>query len=206
VGSPKDITGEVTSHKPGDAVAIDLIHKGKPSKLDVTLGTKPEEIAAAEPMPLDAGQLDGIPRDLADRIKKAIAGNILDLQLGADEAEVGPQMEEAMRELKQRMQGAVGQALLPPGDDSAKPGVQGAATIRMKDAQGSVEVKSTDGSKEVTLRDQQDNVTWNGPWDTAQDKEAAPADVRKRVESLNIDHSFKGAGLRLQMNQVAPGE
>jgi membrane-associated protease RseP (regulator of RpoE activity) len=207
VGSPKDITGEVTSHKPGDAVSIDLIHKGKPSKLEVTLGTKPEEIAAAEPMPLDAGQLDGIPRDLADRIKKAIAGNILDLQLGADDADVGPQMEEAMRELKQRMQGAMGQALLPPGDPSAKSGVQGAATIRMKDAQGSVELKSTDGSKEVTLRDQQDNVTWNGPWDTAQDKEAAPADVRKRVESLNIDHSFKGAGLRLQMNQAAaPGE
>lgn len=208
VGSPKDITGEITSHKPGDAIAVELIHQGKPSKLDITLGTKPEEIAASDPMPLDAGQLDGIPKDLADRIKKAIAGNLggLDLQLGADDADVGPQMEEAMRELKQRMQGAMGQALLPPDDAAAKSQVQGAATIRMKDAQGSVEVKSADGSKEVTLRDQQDNVTWNGPWDTAQDKEAAPPDVRKRVESLNIDHSFKGAGLRLQMNQAAPEE
>ena len=111
-----------------------------------------------------------------------------------------------MRELKQRMQGAMGQALLPPDDAAAKSNVQAAATIRMKDAEGSVEVKSADGSKEVTLRDQQDNVTWNGPWDTAQDKEAAPPDVRKRVESLNIDHSFKGAGLRLQMNQAAPGK
>ncbi len=208
VGSPKDITGEITSHKPGDAVAVELIHKGKPSKLDITLGTKPEEIAATDPMPLDAGQLDGIPKDLADRIKKAIAGNLggLDLQLGADDADVGPQMEEAMRELKQRMQGAMGQALLPPDDAAAKAHVQGAATIRMKDAQGSVEVKSADGSKEVTLRDQQDTVTWNGPWDTAQDKEAAPPDVRKRVESLNIDQSFKGAGLRLQMNQAVPEE
>ena len=159
-------------------------------------------------MPLDPDQFDGIPKDLAERIKKAIAGNLggLDLQLDADDAQVGPQMEEAMRELKQRMQGAMGQALLTPGAAAANPQVQGAATIRMKDAQGSVEVKSTDGSKEVTLRDEQDNVTWNGPWDTAQDKEAAPADVRKRVESLNIDHSFKGAGLRLQMNQAAAPE
>jgi membrane-associated protease RseP (regulator of RpoE activity) len=206
VGSPKDITAEVTSHKPGDAVSVDLIHQGKPTKLDITLGTKPEEIAVAEPMPLGPNQLDGIPRDLADRIKKAIAGNILDLQLGADDAQVGPQMEEAMRELKQRMQGAMGQALLPPDDAAAQSHVQGAATIRMKDGQGSVEVKTIDGAKEVTLRDQQDNVTWNGPWDTAQDKEAAPAEVRKRVEGLNIDHSFKGAGLRLKMNQVAPEE
>lgn len=208
VGSPKDITGEVTSHQPGDAVSVDLIHKGKPSKLDITLGAKPQEFTAVDPAPLGPDQLDGIPRDLADRIKKAIAGNLggLDLQLGADDADVGPQMEEAMRELKQRMQGAMGQALLPPDDAAAKSNVQAAATIRMKDAEGSVEVKSADGSKEVTLRDQQDNVTWNGPWDTAQDKEAAPPDVRKRVESLNIDHSFKGAGLRLQMNQAAPGK
>ena len=42
VGSPKDITGEITSHKPGDSVSVDLIHQGKPSKLDITLGTKPE--------------------------------------------------------------------------------------------------------------------------------------------------------------------
>lgn len=207
VGSPKDITGEVTSHKPGDAIAVDLIHQGKPTKLDVTLGTRPGDIAAAEPRPLDPGQFDGIPKDLADRIKKAIAGNILDLQLGADGDQAGPQMEEAMRELKQRMQGAMGQVLLPPADAAdPKSHVQGAATIRMKDAQGSVEVKSSDGSKEVTIRDQQDNVVWNGPWDTAQDKQAAPADVRKRVESLNIDHSFKGAGLRLQMNQAAAPE
>lgn len=208
VGSPKDITGEVTSHKPGDSVSVDLIHKGKPSKLDITLGAKPREFAAADPRPLDPGQLEGIPKDLADRIKNAIAGNLggLDLQFGADDAQAGPQIEEAMRELKLRMQGAMGQALLPPADDAAKAQVQGAATIRMRDAQGSVELKSNDGSKEVTIRDQQDNVVWNGPWDTAQDKQAAPPDVRKRVESLNIDHSFKGAGLRLRMNQVPPEE
>jgi serine protease Do len=209
VGSPKDITGEVTSHQPGDSVSVELIHKGKPTKLDITLGTKPEEVAAADPMPLDPEQFDGIPKDLADRIKNAIAGNLggLGLPLGADQAQVGPQMEEAMRELKQRMQGAMGQALLLPDAAGANANVQGSSTIRMKDAQGSVELKSTDGSKEVTLRDQEDNVTWNGPWDTAQDKQAAPADVRKRVEGLNIDHSFKGAGLRLQMGQApAPEE
>ena len=59
-------------------------------------------------------------------------------------------------------------------------------------------MKSNDDSKEVTIRDKQDNVVWNGPWDTAQDKQAAPEDVRKRVDGLNIDDTFKGAGLRLK--------
>ncbi|MEY3895568.1 MAG: hypothetical protein RLZZ214_1087, partial [Verrucomicrobiota bacterium] len=125
----------------------------------------------------------------------------LDLQLGDAEADAEPGIENAMRELKKRMQGALGDALIQPDNlPGGKVELQGGATIRMNDAQGSVEVKSTEGSKEVTIRDKQNNVVWNGPWDTAQDKQAAPADVRQRVESLNIDGSFKGPGLRLQMN------
>ena len=74
----------------------------------------------------------------------------------------------------------------------------------MMDNQGCVEVKSKDGSKEVTIRDQQDQITWSGPWDTAQDKAAAPPDVRQRVDGLNIDNDFKGNGLRLHMRQAPP--
>lgn len=205
VGSPQDISEQVTAHKPGDAVELDLIHKGKATQLKINLGSKPQEFAANDPQTVDPLQFDGIPKELAERIRKAVEGNLrgLDLQLEDAEAQVGPKMEEAMRELKLRMQGAIGQGFALPGDDGdAKAQVQGGATIRMNDGKGSVEVKSADGSKEVTIRDQQDNVVWNGPWDTAQDKEAAPADVRKRVDSLNIDKDFKGAGLRLQMNQA----
>lgn len=204
VGSPQDISKQITSNKPGDSVTLDLIHKSKPAQLSITLGVKPREYAAMEPQALDPFNLDGIPRDLAERIKKAVAGNLrgLDLQLGDDEAQIGPQMEDAMRELKKRMQGALGEGFVLPGDEAeGQIQTHGGATIKMKDADGSVEVKSSDDSKEVTIRDQQDKVVWNGPWDTAQDKEAAPADVRKRVESLNIDNTFKGAGLRLKMNQ-----
>lgn len=205
VGSPQELATQITAHQPGDSVELDLIHKGKPTKVMVALGIKPEDLAANEPQALDPLKLDGIPRDLAERIRKAVEGNLggLDLQFGADEA--GPQMEEAMRELKKRMQGAIGQGFVP-GDAAGKVQVQGGATVRMNDAKGSVEVKSTDGAKEVTIRDPQNNVVWNGPWDTAQDKEAAPADVRERVEALKIDNNFKGTGLRLQLNQPEVGE
>ena len=203
VGSPQEMSAQVTAHKPGDSVALDCIRKGKATRLDVTLGTKPEEFAAMEPQALDPLHLDGIPKDLAERIRKAIEGNLggLDLKLGDDGADAGPQIENAMRELKKRMEGALGDALIQPDNlPGGKVELQSGATIRMNDAQGSIELKSNDGSKEVTIRDKQNNVVWNGPWDTAQDKQAAPADVRQRVESLNIDGSFKGPGLRLQMN------
>jgi serine protease Do len=203
VGSPQEMSAQVTAHKPGESVALDFIRKGKSSRLDVTLGTKPDEIAAMEPQALDPLQLDGIPKDLAERIRKAVEGNLrgLDLQLGDALDDAEPGIEDAMRELKKRMQGALGDALIQPDNlPGGKVELQGGATLRMNDAQGSIEVKSNDGSKEITIRDKQDKVVWSGPWDTAQDKQAAPADVRERVESLNIDGGFKGPGLRFQMN------
>jgi len=147
-----------------------------------------------------------LPKDLADRVRDAIEGNLGGFELGGNKAPIPPRMEEAMRDLQKRMQGVVGKAVLPDGDVANKVQVQGGATIKQMDNQGSVEVKAKDGAKEVTVRDQQGNVTWNGPWDTAQDKAAAPADIRQRVDSLNIDSSFKGGGLRLQMRPAAPPE
>ncbi len=62
-------------------------------------------------------------------------------------------------------------------------------------------------AKEVTIRDKDNKVSWNGPWDTEQDKAAAPDDVRRRVERLNLDSKFQGNGLRLQMRpQILPDD
>jgi hypothetical protein len=141
--------------------------------------------------------LEGLPNDLAERVRKAIEGNIggLDLHFGEDAGQVPPAMEEAMKELKERMRGG----LLPNNDEPrGKVEMRSGATFRMKDPQGSIEIKTNDGSKEVIIRDSNDKITWNGPWDTEQDKAAAPEDVRKRVESLNLDPDFKGNGLRLR--------
>ena len=205
VGSPLEISKQVSGHQPGDSISIDLIHQGKPSTLEVTLGTRPTEIADNAPHTLNQLDLENLPKELADRVRDAIAGNIGGFDLGGDPGQAPPQIEEAMRDLQKRMQGAIGQAGFPlPGGGVGKVQIQGGGIFRQMDPQGSVEVKANDGAKEVTVRDPQGNVTWSGPWDTAQDKAAAPADIRQRVDALNIDDSFKGGGLRLQM-RPAPG-
>ena len=207
VGSPLEITRQIASHQPGESLTLELIHKGKSVKLDVTLGLKPAEMAALEPPSQEPLNLEDIPKELADRLRQAIEGNLggMDLHLGDEEGQIPPRMDQAMRDLRKRLQGAMGQAFIQPADDDAgKVQVQSGATIRMMDNQGCVEVKSKDGSKEVTIRDQQDQITGSGPWDTAQDKAAAPPDVRQRVDGLNIDNDFKGNGLRLHMRQAPP--
>jgi len=204
IGSPADISKCIAAQKPGDKVTLEIIHKGKPAKVEIILGSRPAGIAAVEPESMDQLNLDEFPKELADRIRGAIEGNLggLDLKLGEDrDPQVLPQMGEALREMRKRMQNAMG---VPPA--AGVPGniqMNSGATLRMKDPQGSIEIKSNNGSKEVTIRDNEDKVVWTGPWDTDQDKAAAPADIRKRVDTLNLDPDFKGNGLRLQMR--APG-
>jgi hypothetical protein len=204
ITSPAVLSKCIAGKKPGETITVELIHQGKPAKLEVTLGDRPPDLAAVAPQALEPFNLEELPDELAERIRGAIEGNLggLDLQLGDDAGQMKPQMENAMRELKKRMAGG-----FMFEDAPVERGIQlnTGATFRMKDPEGSIEVKSNDGGKEVTIRDNADKVIWSGPWDTAQDKAAAPDDVRKRVASLNLDNDFKGNGLRFQMRpQPAP--
>ena len=206
VGSPQDLTKEVQARKPGDTIHLDVIQKGKAAGLDVTLGARPEQLGGIGLQPLEQLNLDGLPKDIADRLRGALQGNAGGFNLNIEEGavEIAPQMDLAMREMKKRMEKAM-EGL----DAQVIPGVpeinahQG-ATIRKSDQEGSVEIKINDGSKEVTIRDKDDNIVWTGPWDTEQDKAAAPRGVSERVDRLNLDTNFKGPGLRLRFNGDAP--
>ena len=199
VNSPQELSEKIAEHEAGEVLPIDLIHHGSSSSTQVTLGLRPADLAAMQP--LDPLALDALPQDLAERIRKAIEGNIgqLDLLGGATDQAL-PDMADAIRQLQKRMEQEIGGAAPAP----AAGNVQAEATVKFNDRDGSIEVKSKDGGKEVTARDANGSITWSGPWDTEQDKAAAPPDVRSRVDSLNIDPNFKGGGLRFQMNPAQP--
>jgi hypothetical protein len=199
IGSAMDLTREVRAHKPGDKVRLDLIHKGKPAGLDVTLGVRPQDDGIAlNRQPMQELNLHGVPEEMADRIRKALEGNVGGMHLDIEHGNP-KQLEDAVDQMRKRMEEAV-QGLggkIVPGIQNAE--IQQQATIIMSDPEGSVELHSKDGNKEVTVKDQDKNIVWTGPWETEQDKAAAPADVRRRIDRLNIDTKFKGNGIRLQM-------
>lgn len=207
VGSSEDLTRKVSACKPGDKVRLDLIQSGKPANIDVTLGARPAQMAAPQAgrlNQLNDLNLDGVPRELADRVRRMIEGNLGDVRLdfGQDMQDAAPQFEDAMREMKQRMEKAMQGLQIP--DIPAVPQergiqIQQGATLRLMDDQGSIELKSNHGGKEVTVRDKDQKIVWSGPWDTDQDKAAAPEDIRERVERLNFDGD--GNRLRLQFNR-----
>ena len=198
VTSSQDLTKAVAAHQPGDKVHLDLIHHGKATGIDVTLDSRPDELAAIDPHPLDHLNLEGIPKELAERVRRAIECNLggidMDVQDGA--LEIAPKMRELKKRMEQALEGMNGQLI--PGD-LPRIDIQQGATFRMMDDHGSIELKSNEGNKEITVRDKDNKIVWNGPWDTAQDKAAAPEDVRQRVERLHLDTQFHGNGLRLHL-------
>lgn len=208
IGSHADLAKEVQRHQTGEEIAIDLVHQGKPVTKSVTLIPRPDGGGvAAAPAELDNLKLDGMPEDQFKRIREAIDRQLRAMEGGAPQLQEMPggdamkdaekQMGEArkrMAEMQKRMADAMGQGA---------GGIQmhSNATVRIADGDGSVEMKSVDGGKEATVRDRAGKEIWSGPWDTAQDKAAAPPDVRARLERLNLDPNFKGQGLRLQLGR-----
>ena len=216
VGSPKEISTQISTHQPGETIKIELVHKGQPTTLDITLGIKPAELANAAHETLDSSNLDGFPTELADRVRDAIAGNVMELNLDDDATQLEQQVkqaignlrlqmrtqgasdegfarhaaevEQSIRKLRLHTQGASGQsgAAQPIVPDLAKVESSTATTFKMTDEQGSTELKTQNGAKVVTVRDPNGNLTWSGPWDNAQDEAAAPAEIRQRVEGLHL--------------------
>lgn len=215
VGSPEELTVRINTRKPGEKIRMDVIHHGKAAGIDVTLGERPAHLTTPAPGPLDQLNLDGVPEDLANRVRRMIEGNLgemkLDFQKGVDEA--APQIEDAMRKMREQMGKAMEGLKLPEMPQIPQQGgIQGGievhqgATFRLMDNDGSIELKSVEGGKEITVRDKDQNIVWTGPWDTEQDKAAAPEDVRRRVERLDFDAGGNGLRLRLRNMPHVPGE
>jgi membrane-associated protease RseP (regulator of RpoE activity) len=189
-GSPQELTALIGDSAPGTKVTLDIIRKGDPANLDVTLGERPEQGVAAQPDAMDELPLDGVPPEFAKRLRRMIEGNVGRFDLQFNDAaggihDIAPQLENQIEQLKKQI-GGLDQAEFPQLPDLPD-AIQSKATskIRVMDENGSVEIASTDGAKEVTVRDKDDKVVWTGPWDTDQDKAAAPDDVRKRVERFD---------------------
>jgi membrane-associated protease RseP (regulator of RpoE activity) len=201
VTSSRDLTKTVAKHQPGATIHLHLIHRGEPKELDVTLGTRPASITGMNDRPLDPLNLDGMPKELADRIRGTIEENLGKLEMNGEPAmeDGDPHRQDAMREMRNHIQDAMDGLNKPLAPGKPNIDLQQGAAIRLMDEQGSIELKAQEGGREVTLRDKDNNVTWNGPWDTDQDKAAAPDAVRQRMNRLNLDSKFEGNGLRFHL-------
>jgi hypothetical protein len=205
IHSPDELTRKVASHQPGEKIRVAIIRKGKSEDLDVTLGQRPNDFADTTPEPrANKPDLNAIPNDLRERARQMLGENFGEREMNFEQQLQGifPEMNDAMKQLRQHMDNAMQNLEAPKIPRERGIHLQQGATFRLSDERGCVEIHSNNGSKEVTVRDKDQKITWSGPWDTAQDKAAAPEDARQRIEALNIDSSFGGNGLRLRLGGI----
>jgi len=198
VGNPRDLTEQISQHKVGDSVELELIHQGQPARIQVTLGERPPQVAASAPSQEPRLQLRAIPQEQAEQMRE-----LMEQQLQDPEA--------AIQQLRERMARSFDNSGNPDNlsDRETQPDttrIQSQATIRIMDDQGSVEVKSNNGKKEITVHDQTGTTLWSGPWNTQEEQAAAPEAVRERISRLNIDSNFQGNGLRFKLRPGVPGQ
>jgi serine protease Do len=197
VATHSELVDGFLTKKPGDEIAIDFIHEGKPGTRSVKLG---ERTAA----PDAAANPNGGPEIKVLEGQLNLPNGIGGLGLGGIKGIPAPDMEKRLRDamdqalklgVGNQMQlkivpGGAGGVQIIPGNGGNGPqnglrfGV--ASSINMMDDQGSIELKNVDGGSEIRVTDHAGKEVWSGPWDTDQDKAAAPPAIRKRVERLNI--------------------
>lgn len=175
VADPGAFTAAINNRKPGDSVTVDLIHKGEPRNINIKLGNRPADATARiEPQP----NLGGVPKTQADQLRGLFEGNLGSFGLGGTGAIPDDQFEETFRQMRERMNRAF-------GDDAGQgTGFQQSSTIRLMDDEGSVEIVSSKGDTEVKVRDKRNEIIWSGPWNTEEDKAAAPAEIRQRIDKV----------------------
>lgn len=210
VGNHEQLREAVAGHQPGDELDVDYIHRGEAKTARIALGSAPAEPEGGIAMagPLDQLMLDGMPQDQAKRIREAIEQNLKAFEGLDGEGAVNPEQllgGEVQKRLQQMLEGMAMPGELKLPDMNGHFQMKGTSAIRMLNPDGSgVELKTHDGGKEVRVLGPGGKVEWEGPYDTPQDKEAAPPEVREKIDRMNIDMDFKGNGLRLHMRQGLP--
>lgn len=195
--SAEEVSKIVRSHKPGDRINIGLIQEGKGADLAVTLGKRPEEIAHNNRRPnIQLQQMEGMPEDMADRIREMIEGNMMQFRFNGEELKLGeeiPDIQEDMKQLREEMKELRMQNRLQlQGGDL---NFNANTTVRLMDNEGSVELSSNNGESTLIVRDKENNIQWQGPWNNDEDKAKAPEDIRARAGNLNFD----GNGLKFDL-------
>ena len=193
VGSQKDLKMLISKCQLGDEVAVRYLHQGKAVERKVTLG--------------DRSTMRGAHRGPGVNTPWIFKG--LGAQISEeDRLRIESQMRHHMQQLKQQLKNQGKLQLQFQGASSAglnqkmKLGggvlMNARSSITMSDQEGSVTMNSVGGKKQIVVRDKNNKILYEGPYDTAQDKASIPENIIERLRQLNLE-SLGDAGLRIEV-------
>lgn len=191
INSQDTLREQILTHEPGDEVMVDIIRKGKPEELKVTLGERPQNLPQApQGQLIPRGRLGGLDLKRFEGLNGLPQGEQLEQHL-EDQMK---RLEEQLREMEQRGGLKLDLKWLDNLPKPEKGGIEfdfkSSSSFKFFDEDGSVEMKRSDGGREVIVRDKAGKLLFEGPWDTPQDKAGAPEKIRERIEQMNDGNQF----------------
>ena len=181
----------MANHKPGDVVSLKLVRRGKEIDQELTLGAAPlnRDIRPMELVPNPAAEMNNL-------LNKQLGLQLGGLQNGDLEKEMMEQLRKALGGPAELFKNAGGFRQLrfemPGGDQNNGGGFQAFGSVSLQDDEGSVQMKTEGEKRTVVVKDREGNVLFEGPYNTDEEKKAVPAEMRERVEKLDMGNGGNG--------------
>lgn len=188
-------------------IDVTIFSEGKSELKKVKLAARPAHLAnhkvvphVAQPQSSGAQQklpksLQHLPASDRQRIEKMIANQVEQFEKHFAQMDVQTADGQAMQEKVQGMN-------IDLDDIRMKGHSNYSGTFTMMDDQGSIRLKVTDeDGKHVVVKDTEGKLLYAGPYETAEDKAAVPANVRERIEALGLNKKKHGVGFQFKFGQ-----
>lgn len=183
-----DLSAQIELCKPGDEVPLAWFHRGKFNTKKVTLIPRsdahksiPEASAwnkarkGTPPQQLPTPQLGGSRFDDALRQQIEEMRAMRQRAFGRGSSGLDLQLDDILGQMSSK--------------DSFNFGLQSSSSgsMTLSDGQGTITVNTDNGLKNLRIQDREGNLLFEGPYNSPEDKEAVPTDLRERIKRLGLD-------------------
>jgi len=197
VGSQKELKKWISKYQPGDEVVVRYLHQGKVVERKVTLGDRSS-------MSVGRRGAGTVPEVNTPWMFKGLGAQISK----EDRLRIEAKMRQHMQQLQQQLKNQGKLQLQFQGVSNPKANqkmkmegrvvMNAHSSITMSDQDGSVTMNSVEGKKQIVVRDENNKIIFEGPYDTAQDKASIPESISERLRHLNLE-SLGNAGLQIEV-------
>ena len=166
IAGAKSLSKLVASKKAGDKILLNVRRKNESLQVEVQLEPKPEKIA-----------LSGHDSDPLDDL--VIVDDPIDQRLEIMLQQMEDDFDRGIAQALDNQMRAVARMKITPGN-----GVHQRTEFSHIDKNGHLTVLNDNGNTTVKLKDKDGKVLFEGPYNTEEDKNAVPEDLRKKIEAM----------------------
>jgi len=217
INNPLALRRHLAGKQAGSECTIEFLRSGKQQTAKATLGERPRDLMAMRGVPFGIegnmapqaqDDMPNLPQALLQRLGKIQNEEEMEGLMEQIQGIAGEEQQQHFKRMMQQMDDA--RAQLELGQAQGQAQMLSTATMVIGDEQGAIELKTTNGNTEIKVKNKKGEVTYEGPYNNADDRNKIPADVLARLDKLNVQIGQGGiqlgnrGGMKLQFGPHRP--